>query len=538
MHSLFITIYRMMITTKYNKVLYYIEKIPVIGRTLSGKYYNAKYIESWLHYVCLIIAFLFSLVKKVLFFILLYFISDLLRIFVERITLPQENIFFTVVVVTLLISGTLFKSFFIDTINEQDILAIKIFRIPPTKYYQLKLTMDFVSYFVLNSLALGLIYYFSNGSVILGPLIIFSVVCIRTLSTWVMIKFYKQGLNPLNEFWSWMTIIASLVIGFLTVGGFFLGLYLPVDWILNPWFVLLISSLLALGIWGWTKETGLDSIVYRSLSFETLKTHQNRMDNLQTSTVTLEETDFKAVRHEEQLSEKTGIDYLNALFFERTRHYIFAHIKRRLTFTLIGCAVLIGFTTITGFTFTESQQFFYVVGLVSFIASNYFYYSEEFSKFCFYNLDRKLMKYRFYREPDIVMRSIKIRFYKAIKLNLPVLMIIMLFTTLLFLISDSLSLWALLLSLGFQFILMLFYSLNYLILYYLIQPYTESMKTKSFVYKAVNLLFLSFLFFSFNIDIDFLPIIIPVVTVFMLLYVIGGLIGVYKYSPKNFKLRT
>lgn len=147
------------------------------------------------------------------------------------------------------------------------------------------------------------------------------------------------------------------------------------------------------------------------------------------------------------------------------------------------------------------------------------------------------MKYRFYRNPDIVMQSIKIRFVRSVKLNTPIFSLFALGTAVLTILTDEVSYWVFLIILAFQLLVMVFFSINDLILYYTIQPYTESMKTKSPLYTIINFVFIAAFFRVINTDTSQLPIIIPALTIGMILYLPLGLLAVYKMAPKNFKLR-
>lgn len=538
MIKLFRIVSQMNSTSKYNKFIHYLQKIPLVGKSIPDKWYKSRLFDSWLQYVWLSLTCLFSILVKLVSLTLIYLLGLSLIFLFDQLTLSPLSLFYISIILFSLINGPLTKAFFISPVKEKDIIAIKIFRVVPLTYYQSSLAYESVEFLLVNTVALGLIFNYLNAPVVNAILLIFCAVALRVFASSLMIQLYKRGLDPNNDWWSWATIISVLTTTFTVLGLLMFGITLPVHVILSPLFFVLCVGLLGIGIWGWSKGTSVNTVAYQSLNFETLKTHQKVIDNAQAIGSTLEEDDYNEIRHQDKMMDKKGIAYLNHLFFERTRKYIYKQIMRRIIVSaIITVVVTIVFMVQDSIAF-DSDSFLYVISFISLIASHYLYYSEGFSKFCFYNLDRQLMKYRFYRNPDVVMESIKIRFLVAIKCNTPVLLVVMSCTSILFFISNDISLVALILTLGFQLLLMLFFSMNYLILYYSIQPYTESLKSKSIVYSVINFLFLMLLYVSFQVDFESLTVFIPGISVFILIYIPAGLLTVYKRAPKQFKLRV
>lgn len=533
----FSTFFNIQFSSNYNKIVYTMQKLPILGRVVSDKWYKSNELKSSLSILSFVLFILNNLIKKVMFFGFFLLVSLFIPFIWQNVTLSTQEIFVTLLLLNILFGGTVLKSLFIDIVSEIDIISIKFFSIPPKIYYQIKLIYDYVCYFIFNSLVLAGFFYFLQLPIFQAFIFLISIICIRTFTTSVSIHFYKWGLNPNKEIWTWITIILSVTSWIASLALSYFNYPLSLNGITEGWFVLVIVVLFVTGVIGWKNSDELNPIAFRLLSFETLRTHQKDLENVESASVSMKETDYKELEDEDVVKKQEGIAYLNEIFFQRTRHHLFNHIRRRVVLSALVSIGLVVLFFFTGEAFSDSYTFFYTIGFISFIASNYLYYGEEFSKFCFYNLDRKLMKYRFYRKPDIVMESIKIRFIKALKLNLPVLLLFMVTTLLFYIFSDGVSVAALLLSFGLQLLLMIFFSLNYLILYYLIQPYTESMKTKSPVYSTINGLFLFFFFSVLYVENEMLPIIIPIITVFMILYLPIGLFTVYKIAPKQFKLR-
>ena len=82
----------------------------------------------------------------------------------------------------------------------------------------------------------------------------------------------------------------------------------------------------------------------------------------------------------------------------------------------------------------------------------------------------------------------------------------------------------------------IFFSIHYLVMYYLLQPYNVNIEMKSSTYSVVQ-------WVTYIVCYMFLQMRLPTVyfgiatVVFCILYSIIALILVYKYAPKTFKLR-
>lgn len=84
---------------------------------------------------------------------------------------------------------------------------------------------------------------------------------------------------------------------------------------------------------------------------------------------------------------------------------------------------------------------------------------------------------------------------------------------------------------------MLFFSFHHLILYYLIQPFTESMKTKSPAYNIINGV-TYFLFFQFHRVTQGVPMLfVWILLGIIILYIPFGLWAVMRFATKRFRLR-
>ena len=155
----------------------------------------------------------------------------------------------------------------------------------------------------------------------------------------------------------------------------------------------------------------------------------------------------------------------------------------------------------------------------------------------FINCDHNMLKYRFYRSPKVILNVFKNRLNTLIKLNLIPTSIIAFTLPLLLYISGGTDNFFNYIMLFVAIISMsIFFSVHYLVLYYLLQPYNISSNTKNIKYILVNALTYVFCLFICKIELNAIYFGLGS-TLFSIIYCIISLLLVYKYAYKTFKIK-
>ena len=238
--------------------------------------------------------------------------------------------------------------------------------------------------------------------------------------------------------------------------------------------------------------------------------------------------------HNEKFNNKSGYDLFNSLFFYRHRDILYRNIK------LYSGVLIILYLVIIGYSFYDSSILnnvndFLVNKVYYFPLIMYFVNSGSLvTQAMFHNCDHAMLGYNFYKEKDVVIGLFKKRLISIIKSNIiPSLIICIGNTILLFMLKIS----VLTIVEYFVFVMFLgiFFSIFYLTIYYLFQPYNKDMKQKDFRYS----LFLSFVlvlcFVLIRFKVSGLPLIIGVF-IFGCLYIINSLLLVNRIGYKTFKI--
>ena len=160
-----------------------------------------------------------------------------------------------------------------------------------------------------------------------------------------------------------------------------------------------------------------------------------------------------------------------------------------------------------------------------------------FTQALFINCDHSLLTYPFYKKPDMVLRLFRIRLREIMKINLlPAIVIGGGLTALLYLsggTDNPLNYAILLVSI---LCMSMFFSVHYLTIYYLLQPYNAGTEMKSGTYRFV--LSATYLLCFFLMQ-QRIPILLfgALAILFCVLYCIAACVLVYFFAPRTFRIR-
>ena len=237
-------------------------------------------------------------------------------------------------------------------------------------------------------------------------------------------------------------------------------------------------------------------------------------------------------------SKRRGFEYLNELFVKRHKKILWNSTKR---ISYICLFLVLG---VQLFLFVQPEMKAQVNAMIMtwlpylvFImyAINR---GTNFTQALFMNCDHSLLTYAFFKRPDFVLKLFQIRLREIMKINaVPALVIgggmaLTLYT------SGGTENWPDYVILLVSVLCMsLFFSVHYLTVYYLLQPYNAGTEMKSGTYRIVMSVTYLICFFVMQQRIPILVFGIMTI-VFVVLYCIAASILVYRLAPKTFKIRT
>lgn len=304
---------------------------------------------------------------------------------------------------------------------------------------------------------------------------------------------------------------------------------------------------------GWASSIGMGLVVvlgllsvyqvvtfkhYRAFYQELLSEVNSQMDpsaqvNLQ------KEQSHKNISADSGLtSTKMGFEYLNELFVKR-HHKILWRASKRIAVVALAVIFL---AVLAVLIFPEAKE---TVNRLSMTSLPYFLFimylinrGTGFTRALFVNCDHSLLTYPFYKQPKFILKLFQIRLREIIKVNLLPAAVIGAGLALLLLASggtdNPLNYAVLFVSIVCMSI---FFSVHYLTIYYLLQPYNAGTEIKNGMYQFIMWLtyFVCYMMMQFKLD----TLIFGLMTIlFCVLYCIVASILVYKLAPRTFKIRT
>lgn len=238
----------------------------------------------------------------------------------------------------------------------------------------------------------------------------------------------------------------------------------------------------------------------------------------------------------EIFSRKKGFEYLNELFVRRHQKILWRSVRRLSVVCLVLFAVLTGVFLLYPEDNAQMNQM-----LLEFLPYFVFImYSVNrgtgFTKALFMNCDRSLLTYSFYKQPRFVLKLFQIRLREIVKINLlPAAVIGTGLNVILYVTggTDPLNYGILFVSIVSMSI---FFSVHYLTIYYLLQPYNAGTEMKSGTYGII-------LGLTYLVCFAMLYLRMPIMMfglmciAFCLLYSAAACILIYRFAPKTFRLR-
>lgn len=531
-------------TQAYNMILFYLQKTPGLGKKIPNRFYHVEKFKHLVTVIGTIGYFLSKILASLLYFGFILLLSVFFLATGSLNSVPLSSVFSTNLFFFSVIAGTFIGITRIEPGSTFDILCIKQLKMEAKRYYLAQMLFNYGYFFITYSLSLGFAFYLLDLPIIQALFFTSWLLGLRLLNQILYISTYSLK-RPSPEKPFNILMILMVVVGSISPSLYGFGLIdPPISLVYTVWAMLAGIILVGISVPILKQSNKYEEIVRTTLTSENIQKIQTLQKDAPAVGVKL---DDDALTNDDLVqvdSKATGISYINVLFFARLGHLLKKRIKisaavlAGLVLVIVGIIIGVEYFQVAEVTQTQMESFFagpwhVIVIYVSSLA----YIGEYFTKFCFYNMDRMLMKNNYYRKPEYLLESIWIRFKISLRYNFPLFLLVVIGIAVIYFVGGGRSSSVLFLALLSAAITMMFFSMHFLFLYYLIQPYTENMENKSPIYTIAT--FATFyvpsllLQFSDNLSQN----IVFVIYGFMLVYLAGGLFAVVKLAPKRFKLR-
>lgn len=237
-------------------------------------------------------------------------------------------------------------------------------------------------------------------------------------------------------------------------------------------------------------------------------------------------------------SKRKGFEYLNELFIKRHQKILWKSAKR---IAMVCLAVVLGLLLVFYLepTVQEKANSLLMTFLPYFVFIMYaINRGTGFTRVLFVNCDHSLLTYSFYKQPQFILQLFQIRLREIIKINLlPAAVIGFGLAVLLYAsggTDNPLNYVVLVVSI---LCMSIFFSVHYLTIYYLLQPYNAGTEVKSGTYQLIMSGTYMACYFLMQLKMSTLTFGFMTI-VFCVLYCIVASILVYKFAPKTFRIRA
>ena len=513
-------------TYRVNSILYSLRQLPIIKNIIPSSLYGISGLKIFANVLSVLWEIISIFIWKLLYVLIMVFAAITLMEVPEINTSPV----FMHILFFLSIIGAIANTYMFNPTKD--------------KYYaMILLGMNAKEYTLVNYFyaIIKVLLGFAVSTLIFGTMlnvpvwqcliIPFFVAGIKMFaSTTSLIGYEKRGTvhneNKLKALW-WILLVALLAASYvLPLAGFFIPANIT---------VILMTIGILLGIVSFGKIVSFAHYrqMYKELLVDTVFDTNAVAVNAQA------EQSRKRISTDTNIkSNRKGFEYLNELFIKRHQRVLWKPVLRISLGALVFFAIsLIALRFYPDANAEVNEILLTYLPLLVFVM--YFLNrGTSFTQALFINCDHSLLTYSFYKQPKYILKLFWIRLREIVKINLvPGVVIGLGLVILLFSTGGTdnpLNYVVLFVS---MVALSIFFSVHYLMLYYLLQPYNAGTEVKSGTYQVI--VWATYVVYYVMIKVQMPTIIFGMATIiFCLLYSLIASILVYKLAPKTFKIRN
>lgn len=524
LHAFMIS-FRLKDTYRANTIIYSLKQFPLIKYMLPLNLYQSRGLKVFAHIISILYELATVFIGKMLYMYLMIFYA---LSFYQGV---QQSLFVHILFF-LTINGAIINSYMFNPTKDK-YYALIIMKMDARKY-----TLSNY-YYALLKLFIGMMPF----SIILGQMAglplwlclllpIFVVMMKMTVNASNLIDFKrKKRISNENKLTALTYVIIAMNL-LLAYGLPWLGIYIN----MNIFTVLLIVTVLL----------GIGSCIYimrfdeYKMIYKQLLTEENvyAVKNATAQSAVKKQVEKKISFDPLQTSHKAGYAFFHELFFIRHRKILTNAIQKQ-SIVIIALAVLMSVAVeinsdvklmVNTMIMTSLPYFLFVMYLIN--------RGQIITQAMFMNCDHSMLTYRIYRTPRVILNVFKERIKTVVLLNLiPAGLLGLSLAWLLYLSGGThvvMNYGIIIVSIAAMSI---FFSVHYLVLYYLLQPYNIKTEIKSSTYSIIQGLTYFICYFMMGQKLPTFTFGI-VTTVISVTYIVISLILVYRFAPKTFKIRT
>lgn len=510
-------------TYRVNGILYSLKQIPLLKKILPQSLYKVRGLKIFANVLSVIWEVISIFIGK-----LLYFITMVCGIGILYERTPADQTFLHILLLLTFIGAWMNTNLFDPTRDKYYAMILmrmnaREYTLVNYGYAILKVIVGFLPFSIWFGLSRGIPLWFC----LLIPFSVAGVkMAVAASSLW---DYEKRGLvyneNKLRKYlWVLVGLLLAAAYGLPAIGIVFPEIVSM---------VLFIAFIPAgcVGLWKILKFQG-----YREINQQLLSQLTNQMDSVKQAE---KKSTEKSISTDSSItSKRKGFEYLNELFIKRHQKILWKATKK-ITFV---CVALVCIALLALYLVPESKEKINRLILNWLPYFTFIMYAINrgtgFTKALFMNCDHSLLTYSFFKQPKFILKLFQIRLREIMKINAVPAVVIGAGLSMLLYASggtdNPLNYVVLFVSI---LCLSLFFSIHYLTIYYLLQPYNAGIEMKSGTYQVIMSVTYFVCFIMMQIQMPILVFGIACIA-FCIAYSIVACILVYRFAPKTFRLRT
>lgn len=521
----FLISFRLKYAYMVNSILHGFKQIPIVKKLFPDEVYSMAGFKVFAY----VLAIIWGITSTVAYKFGYLFCAVYLWVDMLREETPDTLGLFYHLLVPMTIIGA-FLNNYMFTPEKHKYYAMMQLGMDAKKYTLTNFLFSLIRHFIGFSLMAVLVCFMLHMELWHGLVAAVFLVCAKTAVCPLEMLLFKKGRRP--KFGFPALLIAGLLVLTVYMTAFF-GSVMPLG---ISYGIIAAAALCAVAAIPYI----LRFDAYRALNRDILtEEFMNQMDRKAVQKAALQKVTSEAISTDTGLtSEKRGFEYLNELFIKRHRKLLWGSslkITAFIAFSAVAVGILCLYAPSAAFdindTVYKSLPYF---TFIMFAINR----GMGFTQALFVNCDRSLLTYSFYKEPASILALFRIRLREIIKVNLlPAAVLGAGLSGILYVSGGTDDA----VTYGIIFVsvcaLSVFFSVHYLTIYYLLQPYNEGTEVKNGTYKLITWLTYMACFIFLYQEIP-APIFGSLTILFCIAYILTARFLVYRFAPKTFKIHS
>ncbi len=514
-------------TYRVNSIIYAIKQIPLVKKLISARAYQSRGLKVFANVLFWIWEVISAFFGKLLYFLLMF----VLPMSFLKLQEGTELAAFLHLLLFLSAIGAFLNTYMFDP-SKDKYYAMILLGMNAKEYTLVNYFYEIVR-LLLGFTVSGLIFGLSAGlavwECILIPLFVAGVKLIY--AAWELIRYEKNRKVTTDNNQNIVRLILAAVLLLIAYGLPALGIMIPRAVVLGIMCAVILAGVISL-------RKIVSFSLYRAMYQEILFGAMILMDPGVQREIQQKQDQKKISADTNIFSDKKGFEYLNELFIKRHRKILWSSAKK---LAVIAAFVFVGLLVVVAVMPEEKAELNKLV--MTFLP--YFVFimyvmnrGTGFTRALFVNCDHSLLTYSFYKQPKSILKLFRIRLWELIKVNLLPAGVVGIGLALLLFASGGTEN-----PLNYAIILVsvvcmsIFFSVHYLTLYYLLQPYNAGTEIKSGTYQIITMV--TYVVCYSMIQLRLPTFIFGLCTIaFCILYSVVACLLVYKVAPKTFRIRS